>query len=343
MASLPGKTVAGGYAEGCVWGDYDNDGFVDLFVARYGTDWLFHNNGDGTFTKMTNNTGIPSDNQDSYTAVWGDYDNDGWSDLFVVVKNDQQTNQNNFLYRNNRDGTFQKIVTGSIVTDNEHSLNCAWADYDNDGYLDLFVANGFLSATNSLYRNNGDGTFTKQASLDTGNFTGDADYFPKCAWGDYDNDGFLDLFVSTLNNEVNFLYHNNGDGTFTRILSGSLVNDTGAGDRNCAWADYDNDGFLDLIVPRGAHENSTNLLYRNNGNNNGWIKIKLIGTVSNRSAIGAKVRLKATIGGRTFWQLRETNTGNGFTSGRSRPTSVWVTQPISTLYESSGHRALCKR
>jgi hypothetical protein len=108
----------------------------------------------------------------------------------------------------------------------------------------------------------------------------------------------------------NVLYHNNGDGTFTRVTEGSVVND-GGNSVGCAWGDYDNDGFVDLFVSNGAFGNVSqhNFLYRNNGNSNNWIKIKLVGTVSNRSAIGAKVRIKATIGGKTVWQLREISGG----------------------------------
>jgi hypothetical protein len=133
------------------------------------------------------------------------------------------------------------------------------------------------------------------------------------AWGDYDNDGFLDLFVAGgtgTNPGTNFLYHNNGNGTFKRILTGSPVND---GDSwSCAWGDYDNDGFLDLVL---TGQPTTVLLYRNNGNSNAWIKIKLVGMASNRSAIGAKVRLQATIRGKSMWQMREINTGGGFSCG----------------------------
>src|SRR5262249_741319 len=133
-----------------------------------------------------------------------------------------------------------------------------------------------------------------------------------CTWGDYDNDGFLDVFVTTINGDGSFLYHNNGNGTFTRVLSGSPPNDKRPA-YGCAWGDYDNDGFLDLFVACGGHSVSTNLLYRNNGNSNAWVKIRLVGVASNRSGVGAKVRVRATIWGRDVSQSREI-AGNQFSA-----------------------------
>ncbi len=155
---------------------------------------------------------------------------------------------------------------------------------------------------------NGDGTFTK---VTEGRIVSDGGNSQSCAWGDYDNDGWLDLFVANAGGG-NFLYRNNGDGSFSSVTGQAIADDqsTSAG---CAWGDYDNDGFLDLVVA-GVGQN---LLYRNNGNSNSWLKANCIGTVSNRSAIGAKVRLKATIGGRTFWQLREISGGSGYVSQNS--------------------------
>jgi hypothetical protein len=117
----------------------------------------------------------------------GDYDNDGFPDLFVANGGDL----NNFLYHNNGDGTFTKITTGNIVNDRGYSVGAAWADYDNDGYLDLFVGNRL--GNNFLYHNNGNGTFTK---ITTGAIVSEAADSNGIAWGDYNNDGFLDLFVA---------------------------------------------------------------------------------------------------------------------------------------------------
>jgi enediyne biosynthesis protein E4 len=303
-------SLAAGGSEGGVWADYDNDGFLDMFVARYGIDWLYHNNGSGVFSGITNNLGGLA-SEDSYNAAWSDYNNDGRPDLFVAVKSDPPTNR---LYLNLGAGSFARVTSGDIATDSAHSFGCAWVDYDNDSYLDLFVCNGgYISGgTNFLYHNNGNGTFTKMASNTVGSIASDTGAFGNCAWGDYDNDGFIDVFVTTYNccvdPSANFLYHNNGDGTFTRVLSGIVVNDKGFAN-GCAWGDYNNDGFLDLFVARGANVAQPSLLYRNNGSSNSWLKIKLVGTVSNRSAIGAKVRAQAAIRGQTLWQLRELRAG----------------------------------
>ena len=293
-AIVPG----GGGSESAVWADYDNDGFVDVFIARYGIDWLYHNDGGGVFSSVTNSVAGPVQDV-SYGAAWGDYNNDGLPDLFVAVINEPSTNR---LYLNLGGGSFARVTSGSIFTDHAHAWNCSWGDYDNDGYLDLFVGGDH----NFLYHNNGDGTFTSMTNSAVScilNVGGGM-------WGDYDNDGFLDMAGPGT------LIHNNGDGSFTQILTGSIVNDGGINPISCAWGDYDNDGFLDLFVARGSDAAvESNLLYRNNGNSNGWIKIKLVGTLSNRSAVGAKVRVQATIGGRTFWQMREINTGIGFSAG----------------------------
>ena len=134
------------------------------------------------------------------------------------------------------------------------------------------------------------------------------------AWGDYDNDGWLDLFVSTpIQGVPNRLYRNLGDGDFEVVGDAEIAAASGVSPGG-AWGDYDNDGFLDLFIPASTFDGANygehdNFLLHNNGNSNRWLLVKLVGGVSNRSAIGAKVRLKATIGGKTFWQLREISGG----------------------------------
>jgi hypothetical protein len=310
-----------------VWGDFDNDGFVDLFVSG-GQDIsgspgqfrnvLYRNNGDGTFQLITNGI-FASEVGQFHGAAWVDYDRDGFLDLFVThhgAVSGGVPDAKNRLYRNNGDGTFLKITNGIVVNDLGDYEGRAWADYDNDGWPDLFVPNE--DGTNHLYHNEGNGTFTKV----TNSIVAEVGPSWVAAWGDYDNDGLLDLFVvngdlsEVIRNLHNFLYHNEGNGTFTKVTTGSIVEDLPpAGAINfsgCAWGDYDNDGFLDLFVSQGLGDGDySNLLYRNNGNSNSWLTVKLVGTASNRSAIGAKVRVKAFYRGASRWQLREISGGDG--------------------------------
>lgn len=290
----------GGLSAACAWADYDNDGNLDLFVANNSTNgnFLYHGNGDGTFDRVTTGA-ISTDRLAAFSdGVWGDYNNDGKPDLFLCTDGG-----NNALYRNEGNGEFTRITSGIIVNDGPSS-SAAWADYDNDGYLDLVTTH---SGEPHLYHNNGAGGFTVTALSTPGKtLTG-------CAWGDYDNDGFLDLFLTEREGHGSVLFHNNGDGTFARVTTGSLVNDA-AFSWGARWGDYDNDGFLDLFVCNRPDSSgfANNFLYRNNANTNHWVKANLIGTRSNRSGIGAKVRLKADIGGREMWQLREVASGGGY-------------------------------
>jgi hypothetical protein len=290
--------------------DYDNDGFVDFFVPGINASGvLFHNNGDGTFGRPASAINAPQRNE---SDAWADYDNDGYMDLIITYAATVGGDAVNYLYHNNHDGTFMRILTGPVATDHWASgaWGTTWGDYDNDGLLDLFIAG--QNSGNRLYHNTGNGAFTNVTSGPMLT-PGPGDGTMCSAWGDYDNDGYLDLFAGTIHGQSQ-LFHNNGDGTFKKITSGDPVNDSNSGIscNACSWVDYDNDGFLDLFVARMADAGlAPNLLFHNNGNSNAWLKVKLVGTVSNRSAIGAHVRIHATIGGKTFWQLREINSGGG--------------------------------
>lgn len=290
----------GGTSTGVSWADMDMDGYVDLFISNYyrESNFLYLNNGDGTFRKVTDGP-VVSDRGSSLGSAWGDYDNDGDPDLFVA----NMFGENNFLYSNNGDGTFTKITSGPVVNDREGSVGGSWGDYDNDGDLDLFVANTY-DHNNFLYSNNGDGSFTRIMS---GPLVNDGGRSTGSAWGDYDNDGDLDIFVGNFDRN-NYLYENNGEGVFSRITTGDIVSDS-ANSRGAAWSDYDNDGDLDLFVAN--LENQDNFLYRNNGNSNNWINIKLVGVASNASAIGARVKVKATISDADTWQLSEVASESG--------------------------------
>ncbi len=309
------ESIGIGWVNGTgVWGDYDQDGFLDLFVAAgSGYSHLYHNNGDGTFSAITD---IPpaTTSGSAWSSAWADYNNDSRPDLFVA-----NSAGRNFLFHNHGGGAFARIQEGPIVNDSDLSIGCAWGDYDNDGFLDLFVANGDWSGglhQNWLYHNNGVGQFTK---ITEGSLVTERRPWVAGSWADFDNDGDLDLFVTAFRytaSHNNALHRNNGDGTFTEVTTGSITFDgssTGYGSLGAAWGDYDKDGFQDLFV---ATWDGKNLLYRNNGNDNHWITVQCEGRVSNRSAIGTKVRVRATIQGKTYWQMREISNGDGW-SGNS--------------------------
>jgi hypothetical protein len=308
-----------GFFWAATWVDYDNDGFLDLFVTNEGDpksgggrNLLLHGHGDGTFDRVAAGA-IATDVTASRCALWADYDNDGFVDLVVI----NAKPSHNFLYHNNGDGTFTKILTNAIATDTwpAGALHGAWGDYDNDGLPDLFVTD-LSGQANRLYHNDGQGVFTTVPSAPMISPTlPKGAYANGASWGDYDNDGFLDLFV-TFVGAPNALFHNQGDGTFVQVLDGDPVQDGGPGifADSCAWVDYDGDGFLDLFVTRNTQGQSPigNLLYHNNGNANHWLEVNLLGTVSNRFALGAKVRVQTTVSGKILRQVREISTGGGW-------------------------------
>ena len=354
----PVATVTSSYGSlGATWGDYDNDGQLDLFIAgfRNRNNMLFKNNGDESFTHITDGV-IVNDGGDSGLSNWIDIENDGYLDLYVTNRREQK----NFLYRNNGNGTFTKITTGELANRLiSPDLGGSWADYDDDGDLDLFelglgdgkrylfVNDGYgnftletqssltdpeetswswfppswgdydndcypdvfftaygvenwASMKDFIFHNQGDGTFERKTDLAPVTYDSEHD---GGYWADLDNDGYLDLIISTYYTNVTKIYWNNGDGTFTEAGSDVFSADYGG----CiSIADIDKDGFLDMFVGRGFYGSFKNAIYANNGNPNSWINIKLVGTVSNKSAIGSKVRAKATIGGTPVWQIRET-------------------------------------
>ncbi len=296
-----------------VWTDYDNDGNLDLFTCnvltfdykpRPGTpNFLFKNAGNGAFTKIINNV-ISADKGNTITGSFADYDNDGDVDLFVP-----DMGKNNYLYKNNGDGSFTKVTEGDIVEDKSLSLCGSWSDYDNDGDLDIFVANGVIPQKDMLFNNNGDGTFKR---IHEGPVVNNSASAWNVAWGDVDNDGDEDLYVSVWAGK-NYFYINNGDGTFSQNSKDPIVADSDSTNTSVSvWGDFDNDGDLDFVTADCA--SSRNIYYENKGNSNHWIRIKLIGTISNKSAIGAQVRVKAEINGKKVIQMREISASNGFRS-----------------------------
>lgn len=284
-------------ATGVVLFDYDNDGYADLYVAAIrGGDRLFHNVGSGTFVEVTAQAGIKPDRWSSMPTV-ADYDHDGYLDIYIVRMGDHEhtapspnyearNGLPNTLYHNNGDGTFTDVTQRAGVGDTGWGLAGAWGDYDEDGWPDLYVVNEF--GANVLYHNNGDGTFADRTQASG---TGLRVAGMGVAWGDYDNDGHLDLFVSAMHANSRWvlfhpdfpepvpwylrlldwftpevrrrfnqytdeltrgstLLHNNGDGTFTDVSER-----TGVRDAQWGWAaefiDYNNDGLLDVYSVNG--------------------------------------------------------------------------------------------
>ena len=256
LATSSGLTLDATDSWAASWGDYNNDGYDDLFVTNYNENTaniLYTNNGDKTFTKVTSGA-IATDIAKSVSSTWGDYDNDGNLDLFVANNNGSP----NFLYHNNGNSTFTRIMTGDIVEIGIYCHSAAWGDYDNDGFIDLFVSEYFPTKTNHLFHNNQDGTFTAVTGSPV---VTDAGHSIGAAWGDYNNDGLLDLFVPNTNAEPNWLYKNIGNGMFVKVNEN--VVSTASNSVGCSWGDYDNDGHLDLFITNSS--NSDNFLYHNNG------------------------------------------------------------------------------
>jgi len=221
------------------WGDYNNDGNTDLLVnGRY----LYRNEGgpDYNFSYVSNEANLATGGPWFSNGVWGDYDNDGWLDIFGGGRSDR-------LFHNKGDGTFEDVtVTAGLDKDEYPTCAGAWGDYDRDGYLDLYLANGedwndgnYIHYPDRLYHNEGNGTFsdvTIEAGMDT---SGSLAYGRGATWGDIDNDGWLDLYVSNYRLKPNYLWYNNRDGTFTDI----------AKERGCA-GHYDTRMFYDDYVDR---------------------------------------------------------------------------------------------
>jgi tetratricopeptide (TPR) repeat protein len=225
--------------------DYDGDGYLDIVIgAAYGGTNLYHNNGDGTFTDVSIDSGLDIC-VNSFGVVAGDYTNSGFPDLYITRQGFYVGEGQ--LFRNNGDGTFTDTTEAAGLKNVwGPAFTSSWVDYDNDGYLDLFVANNLgalfeRKTPNRLFHNNGDGTFTDvtaQAGIDT--------LWPTIggAWGDYDNDGRMDLFLSNGLGRSQ-LFHNNGDGTFTDVSEKAGVTAMGFGSPAFFW-DYDNDGWMDI-------------------------------------------------------------------------------------------------
>lgn len=284
------------YYHGGCFADYNNDGKVDLFMCNYFPtkyNELYRNTG-SLFTKELANV-IPTEANQSVGATWADYDGDGFADLFVP----NGSGFTNSLFHNEGNGQFKR-AQNAVTAEGGQSVGSCWGDIDNDGDLDLFVANA-NGMGNFLYRNNGNGQFSK---ITTGAVATDKLAAHGCSFADIDNDGDLDLYASS-DKPFKGLYINDGTGTFTKKDDELICYNYGRAYGH-AWSDFDHDGDLDLLV--ATHSNQPNALFTNNGNINKWLQIQLKGTASNQSAIGATV----WVHGNGSWQMREVNSQSGF-------------------------------
>ena len=262
-----------GYGMGCISADYDNDGDPDLYLTNYGRNQFYRNNGDGTFTDITETAGV-ADPKWSVSASFGDYNLDGFLDMYVANYLDYNIETahpcslegvhiycgpheypgiSDTLYRNNGDGTFTDVTSEAGVRNSGKGLGVIFTDYNDDGYPDILVANDAVA--DFLYRNNRDGSFTDVAIAagiafnSEGRETGSMGI----ADGDYDNDGRTDFLITNFSLEVNSLFKNEGDGNFTMTtyqtgIAEPSFNRLGFGTQ---FLDADNDGYLDLFVANG--------------------------------------------------------------------------------------------
>lgn len=247
-----------GRATGSIFGDYDNDGLLDLFVVQRGSNVLYHNVGDGRFEDVTGRAGVGG-NATGYRALFADLDQEGDLDLFVA---NQGSNE---VYRNNLDGSFTEMSNTMGLTGSDVAVrDIAMGDFDEDGDLDLFVVRE--SGANRLYSNQRQGRFQDVAS-ESG--LGGADGGCAVAVGDYNNDGFVDIFLTSLNGVAYHLYRNNRDGTFSEDgrSSRSFRALRGIKGLDAVFVDFDNDGFLDLVVVGEVidGEGSAAFLFHNDG------------------------------------------------------------------------------
>ena len=327
----------------CAWGDYDNDGNLDLVIIHPAgfvppsnmplENKLFHNDGppNYSFTEIT--TGPIVTGLDSYTVgTWSDHDDDGDLDLFIGSGPANGTTQPDNVYRNllteNGTADFERILDAPIGTDEQDGQVWNWIDYDNDGDLDAYVTNwggSFSGLPNRLYRQDPGVTFTEVTGQE---ITDDARISLASIWEDFDNDGDLDCYVGNDAGQQDGLYENNGDGTFTKRTDTPITAEARAR-RSATAGDYDGDGDVDLLVNGPTLSRA---LYRNDDTSgNRWLDVSVFGAVSNRTGIGAKVHLKATIGGSDVAKVHLKATIGG--------SDVWQRRDISGQNSFNGHSA----
>jgi len=358
--------VDSGFPAGAVWFDYDHDGRLDLFVAHY-VEWslptdqpcsldgkhksyctpetykgqsarLFHNLGNGRFEDVTKRAGLFDPSGKSLSIALIDYDNDGWLDLFVT--NDTQPNK---LYHNNHDGTFSEagLAAGVAFSDAGRAragMGTDAGDYYRSGRQSLLIGN-FTNESMSLYHDEGSGLFTDEAMTSGIGPPSARSLTFGCFFFDYDLDGLPDILavnghvaddISVVQPSIRYaepplLFHNLGNGKFEDVSEkvGSALRQPMVA-RGAAYADFDNDGDLDLVIT--TNDGPARLLHNDNGNRNDMLRMKLIGTRSNRDAIGAKVTVTTAAGLRLSAMVK---TGSSYLSQSELPLTFGLGKPSS--------------
>ena len=304
------------FTYGASFGDIDNDGDLDLFISNRSPvdhNYLYRNDS-GTYVDITNSSGISLEGQLSFCSIFFDYDKDGLQDIYV--SNDKEENINR-LYKNLGDGVFQDVSDFSNAGVDVSAMSTTLGDFNNDGWFDIYITNTPFSQISSivgnvLLKNNGDGTFTNIAT-ETGTS------FDSLGWGsvflDADNDGLLDLYVSSsLDGSAQFLssafYHQQNDETFIIPQDIGFSSDLRESYSN-AIGDINNDGKPEIVV---VNDTENNFLWQNNtSNQNNWLKVKLEGVISNRDGIGNTIEIN--VDGQS--QYRYTLAGEGYLSQNS--------------------------
>lgn len=302
------------YSETATWVDVNDDQLLDLYItnsAQSLRNLYFENQGNGSFLERMD-LAITNELKPSRSVDWVDYDNDGDSDLFVT----NEGNNKNTLYRNNGANNFTQITDLAIVQDSRNSMGSSWADVDNDGDFDLLVTN--YEQSNQLFINE-NGIFTE---IEDSEIAAEITNSFGSTFGDIDNDGDLDLLVLNSYSDTHFnnsLFINDGKGNFTKETTSTLANHK-AWTYSAAFGDYDNNGWLDVILANNENESQTNSVFKNTGTGNNWIKIKCLGTNSNKSAIGAIVKMTSLMNGNSVTQTRKVEASSGYASQNSLTT-----------------------
>ncbi len=309
------------------WADYDNDGLVDLFIGcERQNNRLYRNKGDGTFEEVAQKAGVQGEPKlFCKGCTWADYDNDGYPDLFV---NNLESNAH--LYHNSRNGTFTDETFSMGIDGPRHGFSCWTWDYDNDGWLDIFatcydrslgdVVSGLLGRPHTRYSNrlyhNGKGrrfaNVTREAGLDMVFATMGSNY------GDFDNDGFLDMYLGTGDPNIqtlvpNRMFKNVSGERFSEITASSGTGHLQKG-HGVACGDWDRDGDVDLFVETGGAVNGDkyhNVLFQNPGSRNHSLTMKLVGKKTNRAALGARIKV-VTAGEKPLTIYRHVSSGSSF-------------------------------